>query len=59
MRIQGFATERESGGMIAVLDADDLVAWLRAQPDQVTPTEIADCIALYAIELSTTAGGVS
>lgn len=53
MRIQGFAIGRSDGtGAIAVLDADDLVAWLREMPDTVTPGEIADSINLYALELS-------
>lgn len=52
MRIQGFAIEREIGGTIAVLDADDLVAWLNAMPEHVTPDEIAEAVNLYALELS-------
>lgn len=53
MRIQGFALDRSDGtGTIAVLDADDLVAWLRDMPDTVTPDEIANSINLYALELS-------
>lgn len=53
MHIQGFAIDRSGGsGRIAVLDADDLVAWLNDLPDTVTPREIAESINLYALELS-------
>ena len=51
--IQGFSIDRSDGsGRIAVLDADDLVAWLNDLPDTVTPREIADSINLHALELA-------
>jgi hypothetical protein len=57
LRIQGFAIDRSDGsGTIAVLDADDMVKWLRSLPDSVTPSEIAESVNLYALELSMQTG---